>query len=227
MEKTLNLLFLGTCDYEKALEIQFQILKKRQDGEIADTLILVEHPAVITLGKSASVENVVVSEKELARQRIQLYETNRGGDVTYHGKGQIVGYPIIHLIENQMKVRSFVKKLEDVFVNILKDDHLEAEGSTKDIGVWVGDAKITAIGLAVKKGVTMHGFAFNVNTNLDHFQYIIPCGIKDKGVTTLEKLLGAPRDFREMNQRVVDEFVKVYGYQRLQKITLKELNLGK
>lgn len=225
MEKTLNLLHLGRCDYEKALDIQFQLLKKRQDGEIPDTLILVEHPAVITLGKSASAEHVVAPEKELARQGIQRFETNRGGDVTYHGEGQIVGYPIINLIENKMKVRSFVEQLEEVFVNILKDFDLEASGSSKDIGVWIGNEKITAIGLAVKKGVTMHGFAFNVNTNLDHFQYIVPCGIRDKGVTTLEKLLGKPQDFAWMNQRVVKEFVDVYEYQTLREVTLEELNL--
>ncbi|NBG89309.1 lipoyl(octanoyl) transferase LipB [Isachenkonia alkalipeptolytica] len=225
MEKTLNLLYLGKCDYEQALEIQFQLLKKRQEGKISDTLILVEHPAVITLGKSASAENVVAPEKELARQGIQRFETNRGGDVTYHGEGQIVGYPIIHLIENQIKVRGFVEKLEKVFVNILKDFDLKATGSGKDIGVWIGNEKITAIGLAVKKGVTMHGFAFNVNTNLDHFQFIIPCGIRDKGVTTLEKLLGETQDFNQMNQRVAEEFVRVYEYEKVQNITLEELNL--
>ena len=225
MGKNLNLLLLGKCNYEKALEIQFRLLKKRQDGEIDDTLILVEHPAVITLGKSASMEHVVASEKELGREGIQRFETNRGGDVTYHGEGQIVGYPIINLIENKIKVRSFVEKLEKLFVNILQDYGLEAIGSSKDIGVWVGNEKITAIGLAVKRGVTMHGFAFNVNTNLDHFQYIIPCGIRDKGVTTLEKLLGSPQDFAGMNQRVVEEFLNVYDYQTLQEITLEELNL--
>lgn len=225
MDKNLNLLNLGKCDYEKALEIQFQLLQKRQDGEIGDTLILVEHPAVITMGKSASMNHVVASEKELACQGIQRFNTNRGGDVTYHGEGQIVGYPIINLIENQIKVRSFVEKLEKVFVNILQDYGLEATGSSKDIGVWIGNEKITAIGLAVKKGVTMHGFAFNVNTNLEHFQYIIPCGIRDKGVTTLEKLLGSPEDFERMNQRVVEEFLKVFEYRTLQELTLKELNL--
>lgn len=223
MEKNLNLLDLGKCDYEKALEIQFQLLKKRQNGEIEDTLVLVEHPAVITLGKSASLEHVIAPEAELVRQGIQRFETNRGGDVTYHGEGQIVGYPIVNLIENKIKVRSFVENLEAVFVNILKDYGIKAKGSSKDIGVWVNNEKITAIGLAVKKGVTMHGFAFNVNTNLDHFQYIIPCGIREKGVTSLEKLLGKPQNFSQINQRVVKEFVSVYGYQKVQEIVLNEL----
>ena len=225
MEKNLNLLYLGKCEYEKALDIQFRLLKKRQQGEIDDTLILVEHPAVITLGKSASEKHVVASEKELSRQGIQRFETNRGGDVTYHGEGQIVGYPIVNLIENKIKVRSFVEKMEDVFVNILKDFDLQAQGSSKDIGVWVGNEKITAIGLAVKKGVTMHGFAFNVNTNLEHFQYIIPCGIQDKGVTTLEKLTGESQNFSRMNERVAEEFRNVYGYQSVRKMTLEEFNL--
>lgn len=225
MEKNLNLLNLGKCDYEKALEIQFQLLKKRQIGEIEDTLILVEHPAVITLGKSASVEHVIAPEAELVRQGIQRFETNRGGDVTYHGEGQIVGYPIVNLVENKIKVRSFVEKLEAVFVNILKEHGIKAKGSSKDIGVWVNNEKITAIGLAVKKGVTMHGFAFNVNTNLNHFQYIVPCGIRDKGVTSLEKLLGNPQNLTQMNQRIVDEFKSVYEYQKIKDITLEELNL--
>ncbi len=225
MKKILNLLHLGKCDYEKALEIQFQLLEKRQNGEINDTLILVEHPAVITLGKSASAENVVASEIELAHQGIQRYETNRGGDVTYHGEGQIVGYPIVNLIENKTKVRTFVEKLEEVFVRILKDFDLKAWGSSKEIGVWVGNEKITAIGLAVKKGVTMHGFAFNVNTNLDHFQYIIPCGIREKGVTTLEKLLEKPQDFNRMNQRVAEVFSEIFGYQSIIEVTLEEFNL--
>jgi lipoyl(octanoyl) transferase len=225
MEKNLNLLYLGKCEYEKALDIQFRLLKKRQQGEIDDTLILVEHPAVITLGKSASAKHVVASEEELSRQGIQRFETNRGGDVTYHGEGQIVGYPIVNLIENKIKVRSFVERMEDVFVNILKDFDLQAQGSSKDIGVWVGNEKITAIGLAVKKGVTMHGFAFNVNTNLEHFQYIIPCGIQDKGVTSLEKITGESQDFSRMNERVAEEFIKVYGYQNVRKMTLKEFNL--
>jgi lipoyl(octanoyl) transferase len=225
MEKNLNLLYLGKCEYEKALDIQFRLLTKRQQGKIDDTLILVEHPAVITLGKSASEKHVVASEKELSRQGIQRFETNRGGDVTYHGEGQIVGYPIVNLIENKIKVRSFVEKMEEVFVNILKDFDLQAQGSSKDIGVWVGNEKITAIGLAVKKGVTMHGFAFNVNTNLEHFQYIIPCGIQDKGVTTLEKLTGETQDFSRMKERVAEEFINVYGYQSVRKMTLEEFNL--
>ena len=225
MEKILNLLNLGKYDYDKALEIQYQLLKRRQDGEIHDTLILVEHPAVITLGKNASSENIIASERELNKLGIQTFETNRGGDVTYHGEGQIVGYPIVNLIENKIKVRSFVEKLEEVFVQVLKEYNLEASGSSQDIGVWIGSEKITAIGLAVKRGVTMHGFAFNVNTNLDHFQYIIPCGIRDKGVTTLEKLVGRKVDFNYMNRRVLEEFVRAYDYEVVREMSLKDLTV--
>ena len=210
----LNILFLGKCEYRKALEIQYKLLEKRQKGEIEDTLIIVEHPPVITLGNQAEKSNIIVSEEYLKQQLIDIIETNRGGDVTYHGDGQIVGYPIIDIKNSKIGVRDFVNGLEEVFIQLLKEEFgIDAGRSPGHTGVWIGNNKILAIGLAVKRGVTMHGFAFNVNTNLEHFNFIVPCGITDKGVTSVEKILGKAYSIDEMNKKVVDYFVRVFNYQ--------------
>lgn len=208
----LNVLNLGRCEYEKALEIQYDMLKKRQDGIIEDTLILVEHPPVITLGRQAERAHIIGAEKLLQKNGIKIFETNRGGDVTYHGPGQIVGYPIFNIRESKMGIRQFVENLEEVFIRLLKDKYnINAHRNKEHTGVWIGNYKIAAIGLAVKRGVTMHGFAFNVNTNLDHFKFIVPCGISDKGVTSVESLLGKTVDFDEENKSVLKYFSEVFN----------------
>ena len=209
----LNVLYLGKCNCEKALEIQYNILAKRQKGEVGDTLILVEHPPVITIGRNNGAENVIVSEEYLNSQGIDLVETTRGGDVTYHGDGQVVGYPIVNLRELKIGVKEFVDNLEELFIQLLKDKfNIDAGRYTEYKGVWVKDRKITAIGLSVKRGVTMHGFAFNVNTNLDHFKFIVPCGITDKEVTSIEQLTGSKEDFYEVNKSVLEYYIKTFKY---------------
>lgn len=213
----LKVLFLGKCEYREALEIQYKLLEKRQKGEIEDTLIIVEHPPVITLGNQAEKANIIVSEEYLKQQGIDIIETNRGGDVTYHGTGQIVGYPIIDIKNSKIGVRDFVNGLEEVFIQLLKQEFgIAAERNSKHTGVWIGSDKILAIGLAVKRGVTMHGFAFNVNTNLQHFNFIVPCGITDKGVTSVEKIMGQTCNIDDMSKKVVDYFVKVFNYQEFE-----------
>ena len=210
----LKVLFLGRCEYREALEIQYKLLEKRQKGEIEDTLIIVEHPPVITLGNQAEKSNIIVSEEYLKQQGIDIIETNRGGDVTYHGDGQIVGYPIVDIKNAKIGVRDFVNGLEEVFIQLLQQElGIASERSPGHTGVWIGTNKILAIGLAVKRGVTMHGFAFNVNTNLKHFDFIVPCGITGKGVTSVEKLLGKTYNIDEMNKKVVDYFAKVFNYE--------------
>ncbi len=209
----LKVLLLGKCQYEKALSIQYDILEKRQKGEIEDTLVMVEHPPIITLGRHAAQSNVIVSEEFLNDQGICLHKTNRGGDVTYHGYGQAVGYPIVNLRDRKMGIKKFVTGIEDTFIDLLKDKfNIEAGKDDKHTGVWVGDEKIVAIGLAVKQRVTMHGFAFNINTNLDHFKLIVPCGIVDKGVTSLEKITGDVIDFDNMNKLTIDYFCRNLDY---------------
>lgn len=209
----LNVLFLGKCNYEKALYIQNSILEKRQNKEIGDTLILVEHPGVITLGRNNDDSNVIASKEYLNSLGIELVKATRGGDVTYHGEGQIVGYPIVDLRNLGMGIKDFVNKLEDVFILLLKDKYnIDAMRDFANKGVWVENNKITALGLSVKRGVTMHGFAFNVNTNLSHFHLIVPCGIAGKGVTSIEKIIGKKVDYNELNNEVLEYYCKVFKY---------------
>lgn len=220
----LNVLNLGRCEYNKALEIQFQLLEKRQKKEIEDTLIIVEHPAVITMGKNKDDSNIIVPEKHLGSLGIQLVKATRGGDVTYHGEGQIVGYPIVDLRALGMGIREFVDHLEEVFIELLKDKYnITAARIDEHKGVWVGDSKITAIGLSVKHGVTMHGFAFNVNTNLAHFDLIVPCGIQGKGVVSIEKLIGQKADLDQMSQDVAEYFSKIFNYDEFRLVDLENI----
>ncbi len=218
----LNVLNLGRCNYKKALDIQYEILEKRQKGETGDTLILVEHPPVITLGRHAAESNVVVPEKYLQDNGIEVYHIERGGDVTYHGPGQIVGYPIVGLRDKGIGIRTFVEKLEETFIRLLKENYGIDSGINPEFpGVWVGNNKITAIGLAVKRGVTMHGFAFNVNTNLEHFKLIVPCGIVGKGVTSLQNITGKEIDFQNANKMVLEYFMKSFDYDGFDKLSIQ------
>lgn len=219
----LRVLFLGKCEYHRALEIQYELLEKRQRGEIEDTLIIVEHPPVITLGNQAEKTNIIASQEFLQKQGIDLVQTNRGGDVTYHGDGQIVGYPIVDIKNSKIGIRNFVRGLEEIFIQILKDKfNIDAERNCQHTGVWIGNEKIMAIGLAVKRGVTMHGFAFNVNTNLEHFKYIVPCGITDKSVTSIERIMGKTFDIDKINKLVVDYFVKIFNFTEVETINTQK-----
>ena len=210
----LQILNLGVCDYLSAYQIQLDLVAKRQKGEIEDTLILVEHPPVITLGKSAEDSHILFAEDYLREQGVEIHKIERGGDVTYHGPGQIVGYPIFDIKHGGIGIRTFVENLEQLFIRLLKEEFdIPAGKDPVHTGVWVNGSKITAIGLAVKRGVTMHGFAFNVNTNMSHFQLIVPCGIADRGVTSLEMLTGETQDYERMTELVAEYFCKVFGYE--------------
>jgi lipoyl(octanoyl) transferase len=155
---------------------------------------------------------------------IDVVKINRGGDVTYHGNGQIVGYPIINIMERKMGVKEFVAVLEETFIQLLKDKYnIEAGRYPEYTGVWIGNSKITAIGLAVKRGVTMHGFAFNVNTNLEHFKLIVPCGITDKGVTSIEKLTGEKADIENINKMVLEYFCKTFQYDNCEELYIDSI----
>jgi len=211
----LNIVSLGRVDYMEALDLQEKLLAKRQQGEIGNTLLLLEHPPVLTLGKRGLYSNIIVPRAELDANRISIYEVARGGDVTYHGPGQIVGYPIVDLKDLNKGVKDFVWTIEEVFIRLLKNEYgITAHREEKKYtGVWVGDEKITAIGIAVKHWVTMHGFAFNVNTELDHYKWINPCGISDKGVTSLEKLLGHPQDFDKLIEITMKYFCEIFDFE--------------
>lgn len=204
---------LGLMDYGKALEIQEKLLEKRQQNLVGDVLLLVEHPPVLTVGRSGKYSNIITGMEELKSLGITVYDVNRGGDVTYHGPGQVVGYPVMGLDKYGRDVKEYVWRIEEVFIRLLKEEfnitaHREEKKYT---GVWVDDEKITAIGIAVKRWVTMHGFAFNVNTNLEHFKWINPCGITDKGVTSLQKILRRPLDFNRLNDLVTRYFCDVFS----------------
>lgn len=203
---------LGRMDYREALALQEKLLNIRQQGRISDVLLLVEHPPVLTLGRRGKYHNILLPVDELRKRGINIYEVNRGGDVTYHGPGQLVGYPIMDLKQHGADIKSFIWNLEEVFIRLLKEQYgITADRDEKKYtGVWVENQKITAIGIAVNRWVAMHGCAFNINTNLEHFQWINPCGITDKGVTSLAQLTGSTCDFEKVTAQVVEYFAEIY-----------------
>lgn len=210
----LNILRLDLMPYDQALYIQNRLLEKRRNDEIYNTLILLEHPPVLTLGTRGQYNNIYISDEELKKEGITVFKVNRGGDVTYHGPGQIVGYPIFDLKDFGRDIRLFIQKIEHCFIDLLQYEYnIQAYGETdKYTGVWINDKKITAIGISVTKWITMHGFAFNVNTNLDHFNWINPCGLS-KGVTSIEKLTGKKADMHEVFEKVQYYFAKEFDFE--------------
>ena len=183
---------LGLIGYEAGLDLQKKLVEQRKVGEIPDQLLLLEHPAVITLGvKSRNDRSHVVASPELLEaEGVEVFETGRGGDVTYHGPGQLVGYPILDLKPDRCDVHQYVRDIEEVMIRTAAAFGVLAERVPGLTGAWVGNDKLAAIGVRIARWITSHGFAFNVNTALDHFDFIVPCGISDRGVTSLEKLLG-------------------------------------
>lgn len=203
----------GLVDYPAALELQRERVAQRKAGTIPDTLILLEHPHVYTLGRNAREENVLVSSEFLASRGAEVFHTDRGGDVTYHGPGQLVGYPILDLTQHRRDISWYMRSLEDVLIRTARDYGIDAVRSAGCTGVWVGNDKLTAMGVHLSRWVTSHGFAMNVNTDLRYFEWIVPCGLQCKGVTSLEKLLGHPVKMEEVAERVVEHFEAVFGLQ--------------
>jgi lipoyl(octanoyl) transferase len=180
-------------------------------------LLFVEHPPVYTLGKSGKIENLLINEEEMIRRNIEFYKTNRGGDITFHGPRQIVGYPILDLEKFTTDIGKYLRNLEEVIIATLADYGIKGERSPGETGVWIDsrvkgkERKICAIGVRCSRWITMHGFAFNVNTDLSYFDSIVPCGIEHKKVTSLQKELGAEIDFEETKERVKRNFEKIFG----------------
>jgi lipoyl(octanoyl) transferase len=202
---------LGLIRYAQALELQHRRVAQRKAGEIPDTLLLLEHPHVYTLGRNAKEENLLFSRERLAALGAEVFETDRGGDVTYHGPGQLVGYPILDLTCHRRDLAWYMRSLEEVFIRVAADCGVQARRLAGCPGVWVGDAKLVAMGVHVSRWVTSHGFAFNVSTHLSYFDSIVPCGIRDKGVTSLEKLLGRRVEMESVFPAVVGHFGAVFG----------------
>ncbi|HEX4951000.1 MAG TPA: lipoyl(octanoyl) transferase LipB [Blastocatellia bacterium] len=208
--------YLGRTPYAEALALQQSLHDARKRNEAPDTLLLLEHPHVITLGRGANRANILADEQTRAEKSVEMFETGRGGDVTYHGPGQLVGYPIISLAPDRQDVRRYVRDIQEVLVRTARDFGVEAEPRGGEfVGVWVGDEKLAAIGIRISRWVTMHGFAFNVSTNLDYFNLIVPCGIADHGVTSLEKILGEKIALKAVAESVTQHFGDVFQRQMI------------
>jgi lipoyl(octanoyl) transferase len=204
---TIEVTRLGLVPYSRGLDLQAELVRQRREGTIPDTLLLLQHPHVITLGSSTHPENVLADEVERERLGIELFKAGRGGDVTYHGPGQLVGYPILDLKPDRTDLHAYLRDLEGVLITVLSDYGLTGcrrEGLT---GVWVGDRKLAAIGVRVSSGwISSHGFALNVSTDLGYFGAIIPCGIQEYGVGSLESELGRAVSMQEAQDRVEHHF---------------------
>jgi lipoyl(octanoyl) transferase len=190
VKRALHVRRLGRVEYEDGLALQKLLVEARAQGSIPDTLVLLEHPPVITLGRGAQPQNVLWSKEELQARGFELFETDRGGDVTYHGPGQIVGYPILDLKPDRKDVRKYVASVEEVMIRTAAAFGIRGERVAGRTGIWTPVGKLGAIGVHISRWITSHGFAFNVHPDLAHFSAIVPCGIRDAGVTSLESLLG-------------------------------------
>lgn len=203
---------LGSISYQEGLDLQAQLVRQRRDGSIPDTLVLLQHPHVLTLGSSFHEENILVTEAELSRRGIEVHRTGRGGDVTYHGPGQIVGYPIIDLKPDRCDLHQYLRDLEQVIIDALAEYRLSGERVEGMTGVWVAGLKVAAIGVRVSSGwITSHGFALNVSTNLSYFDTIVPCGIADHGVGSVSNLLGRPVQLDEIGELLARQFSRRFG----------------
>ena len=206
----------GRVDYMTAWERQRELVRQRSAGAIGDTLLLIEHPHTYTLGRATKDGHLLITPEQLAEQGIALVESDRGGDITYHGPGQVVGYPILKLSQHGGDLLRYLRMLEQTLIVALASYDITADRIAGLTGVWVGDEKIAAIGVKLSaSGVTQHGFALNVTTELRYFQQIVPCGIADKGVTSLERLLGTAPPREQVERRVVAAFGDVFGVDML------------
>ena len=213
--RTLDVRRLGLIAYADALALQAELVASRRAGEIPDTLLLLEHPHVITLGSGSHEENVLVSAEERAARGIELFETGRGGDVTYHGPGQLVGYPILDLKPDRQDLHRYLRDLEEMLIGVLGEFGLRGSRKEGLTGVWVDDRKLAAIGVRVSSGwITSHGFALNVTTDLSFFGAIVPCGIRDHGVGSISEEAGRTVAMREAEDAVVRQMERVFGHVR-------------
>ena len=211
MARSLEVHRLGVVSYGEALELQKHLVDERKSNEIPDQLLLLEHPPVITLGVKTRNDrtHVVATPETLDEQGVEVFETGRGGDVTYHGPGQLIGYPIMDLRPDRCDVHRYVRDLEEVLVRVAGGFGVDAARVPGLTGVWAGNEKLAAIGVRIARWVTSHGFALNVSTNLAHFNLIVPCGIADKGVTSLERLIGRPIAMDEVADLTAEAFAAV------------------
>lgn len=211
--RTLRVRDLGRdAGYREVFSLQERIHAQRVAGECPDTLLLLEHRPVYTLGRSAAESHVLYSEERLRALGIERVTTTRGGDVTYHGPGQLVGYPILHLGEARLRVLEYIDALEETLIRAVATFGVEAGRDTRNRGVWVGNAKLAALGIRVSRQVTMHGFALNVSPRMADYSGIVACGLQDADVTSLALLLDETPDMSDVKRRVETSFREVFGY---------------
>ncbi|MGE3844520.1 MAG: lipoyl(octanoyl) transferase LipB [Vicinamibacterales bacterium] len=215
MGRTLAVQHLGLVDYDEAASLQRAAVVARQRQQADDALILLQHPHVMTLGVRVRDDwsHIIASSEELARLGVTVHQSGRGGDVTYHGPGQLVGYPILELPPGRRDLHRYVRDLEEVLIRTVGRFGIASGRIAGLTGVWVGDEKIAAIGVRIARWVTSHGFALNVTPDLNYFRLIVPCGITDRGVTSLARLLGRDVDMNEVEAIVEREFRDVFGFE--------------
>ena len=217
---TVWLVNLGTIPYTDALALQHRIVEARKRGALNDTLLLLEHPPVFTLGRNANESNIIAAPDLLNQLGIDVFRVERGGDVTYHGPGQLVGYPILDLHNFRLDVGWFVRSMEEMLIRALGDFEIHGKRVNKLVGVWLdtptGEAKIVQIGARIEQWITYHGFALNVDPNMGHFDLIVPCGISDKPVTSMARVLNQSMNLRAVRERVAARFGEVFGAEMIQ-----------
>jgi len=203
--------YLGVVPYEHALKLQQRLVQLRAEGNIPDTLLLLQHPPVFTIGRFRGEEDIIVPLGRLAQEGIEVFHTSRGGGITHHAPGQLVGYPILNLRENHLGVRQYIWKLEEVIIKLLLSLGIQGCRVAKSPGsVWVGEKKVCSIGIHVSHHVTMHGFALNVNNDLRYFKYIRPCGLRSEVMTSLLELLGYPVKVETITGKLLDSFSEIF-----------------
>lgn len=210
MSTECHLIRLGLTPYEHALKLQEKVLADVADHLLPETLILLEHPPTFTIGRAPASESNLLLPEEALKRIAEVYRVGRGGNVTFHGPGQLVGYPIMDLRRRQRDVHAYVRALEEVLIRVLRDYGISANREDGLTGVWVEKNKIAAIGVQVRRGVTMHGFALNVDPDLSFFSMIVPCGIRDRGVTSMSAVLGRQISLQEVEERLIPYFEQVF-----------------
>lgn len=217
------MLNLHSVPYPESLHLQERLVRDRREKKMRDLLMILEHPSVITITSHKNLRNLLVSMETLQSEGITICSTNRGGDITYHGPGQLVGYLVMDLNEHGKDLHRYVASVEEMIVGVLKEYDIPAHADAKYPGVWVDDAKIAAIGIAVKRGwITMHGFSLNIDPSLSFYSYIVPCGLRDKKITSMRKVLGTSVDTLSVRQRLGDHFGEMFNL-RVRKIALVDV----
>jgi lipoate-protein ligase B len=210
MDRKGYIIDLDLIDYKKAWDIQHRLWSRRVEGELPDLLILLEHPHVITLGRRGNGSHLIVSPEVLEAMKIPIFHVERGGDITYHGPGQMVVYPILNLKEYGYRIVRYIDQLEEVVLRVLRDFGIEGRRDPLNRGVWVGREKIASVGVAVKRWVSFHGFALNYETDLKYFDLINPCGLKGEKVTSMAEILGTEIPRKRLSERILFRFKEVF-----------------